>query len=205
MNYHALRSDRWRGTVVSSVLLRRGEIGHLHCRCAAASSVAINEKRLFSAAHYGSPYTDSIQCVPTPSQSKVGSAASFTIMFGIPTLPRSEISVLVTDTVSECCRSIADAAAAGSMEVQLVRNGVPVASSTQLLPSSQEPFASLLGSSVDISFDKIRYSVNDGARLSLTHKDGRVPKRSLLRNYVYVGGAATVAATVVVAGVLYFR
>ena len=156
---------------------------------------------------YGAPFTDSISF-----GQREGRSDEFTLTLRVPDLPHATLTLHAPDTLSDICAQVA--AATGASRVQLLRNGLPVAAfpsavgdgaasavlipaggpvpSTQAMPAA---LPALFDGAVDVAFDGVRYSVNEGARLS-GNAWGRVVRRSLFRSYAYatVGGIVCVAA-----------
>jgi hypothetical protein len=131
---------------------------------------------------YGSPFTNSIAFQPVNGDSvgPLPPAQEWRFMITLPGQSPVELRVHARDTIATVVRLLQDRL--GVSSVQLYSNGRRLSSA-----DDDAPITILFGVAVDLAFDGVRYSVNEGLRLS---PQGSILKRTLLRSYVYLAVGA---------------
>jgi hypothetical protein len=135
-------------------------------------------RRTASSAAHESAFLNSIDFGPKPDST----LDEYTFRVRIPDTPVASVDVFGRDKLSLLADALKEAL--GAKQIALVTNGVRL-----LEPSlGDRRVSSLFGSAMEIEVDGLRWSVNEGFRLSNV---GRVAKRSLVRSYTYMLIGAT--------------
>jgi hypothetical protein len=135
-------------------------------------------RRTASSAANESAFLNSIDFGPKPDST----LDEYTFRVRLPDTPVASVDVFGRDKLSLLAEALKEAL--GAKQVALVTNGIRLSE-----PSlADRRVSSLFGSAMEIEVDGLRWSVNEGFRLSNV---GRVAKRSLVRSYTYMLIGAT--------------
>lgn len=154
---------------------------------------------------YGAPYTTSIKFAPiamtataaargtdtaaaaTAARTSAagGLADQYMITVAAPGLNRAEVTIFSRDNLAFVANKVQEGT--GAHTVRVIVNGAPVPEA-QLADVS---VGQLFGNCVEFELDGLRFSVNEGLRLSAL---GAAARRSLVKSYAFMatGAAATV-------------
>jgi hypothetical protein len=129
---------------------------------------------------YGAPYTTSIKF--QPSTSSAGDAAGgFELTVAIPDLPGAVVALNPGDSLSSAINQLKTQLA--ESDIKFLRNGKRC-SAAELEGLTLED---LFSCTAEFEINGIRYSVNEGRRLS---PSGSIYRRSASRSYLYVTAGA---------------
>jgi hypothetical protein len=150
-------------------------------RAATGRSFSVVTSEAAAGASRGAPFTTSIRFAPV--KSSVAGADQFHFDVTAPGLHAAQVAVFSRDTLRLLADQLAEKT--GAKDVQFIMNGT-------MLTAEQLPrvnVSRLFGSCVDVQLDGLRYSVNEGRRITAM---GSAAKQSLATSYIFIGAGAVI-------------